>query len=89
MGIQAYHQFPISYGIAKSAVKIAKAMLKKVIQDNVDVNLAILSWYTEGEHYSPVQKLHSQRTRMQLPTSSKLLKPKVASGIIDEVQHHR
>jgi len=62
-------------------------MLKKVTQDRTDINLAILSWRntpTEGGKYSPVQKLHSRRTRTQLPTSSKLLEPKVASGVVDE-----
>ena len=40
-------------------------------------------------HYSPVQKLHSWRTRTQLPTSNKLLKPRVASGVVDAMQHQR
>ena len=63
-------------------------MLKKVTQNETDINLAILSWRntpTEGGQYSPVQKLHSRRTRTQLPTLSKLLKPKVASGVMDEI----
>jgi len=81
-----------SNGKAESAVKIAKSMLKKVTKDRMDVNLAILSWRntpTEGGQYSPVQKLHSRRTRTQLPTSSKLLKPKVASGVVDEITHRK
>ena len=75
-----------SNGKVESAVKIAKGMLKKVTKDNKDVNLAILSWRntpTEGGQYSPVQKLHSRRTRTQLPTSNKLLKLKVARGEIN------
>ena len=81
-----------SNGKAESAVNIAKSLLKKVTKDNKDVNLAILSWRntpTEGGQYSPVQKLHSRRTRTQLPTSNKLLKPKVARGVVDEINRRR
>jgi len=78
-----------SNGKAESAVKITKGMLKK---DNKDINLAMLSWRntpTAGGHHSPVQKFHSWRTRTQLPTSSKLLKPSVASRVVDAIQHQR
>lgn len=81
-----------SNGKAESAVKIAKSMLKKVTQGRMDINLAILSWRntpTEGGQYSPVQKLHSRRTRTQLPTSSKLLKPTIAKGVVDEITRRK
>jgi len=55
-------------------------MLKKATKDNRGINLAIPSWCntpTAGGHYRPVQKLHSRRTRTQLPTASKLLKPRI------------
>jgi len=67
-------------------------MLKKVTKDRMDINLTILSWRntpTEGRQYSPVKKLHSRRTRTQLPTSSKLLKSKVANGVVDEITHRK
>ena len=54
----------------------------------MDTKLAILSRLntsTEGGEYSPVQKLHSKKIRTQLPTSNKLLKPEVASGVVDEI----
>jgi len=78
-----------SNGKAESAVIIAKTMLKKVTQANMNINLAMLAWHntpTEGSLYSPVQKLQSRRTRMQLPTSSKLLIPEVAKGIVEQIQ---
>jgi len=81
-----------SNGKAESAVKIAKGMLKKVTKDNRDISLAILSWRntpTAGGHYSPVQKLHSWSTRTRLPTANKLLKPRVASGVVDEIKQRR
>jgi len=80
-----------SNGKAEAALKIAKTMLKKVTQDNLDINLAILAWCntpTEGSVYSPVQKLQSRRTQTQ-PTSSELLKPEVAKGIVVEIQHRK
>ena len=81
-----------SNGKAEAALKIAKTMLKKVAQDNMDINLAMLAWrntVTEISIYCPVQKLQSRRTRIQLPTSSQLLKPEVAKGIVEEIQHQK
>ena len=81
-----------SNGKAEATVKIAKNMLKKVTQDNLDMNLAILAWRntpTDRGQYSPVQKLQSRRTRTQLPTASKLLKPEIPKGIEDEIQWRR
>ena len=67
-------------------------MLRKVTQDNQDMNLAILTWRntpTEGGNYSPVQKLQSHRTRTQLPTVSELLHPEIPNGIDEEIQKRR
>jgi len=49
--------------MARQKVKIAKTMLKKVTQDNMDINLSMLAWHNtqkEGSIYSPVQKLQSR-----------------------------
>ena len=48
-------------GKAEATVKIAKSMLKKVTQDNLDISLAILACRNTptGGHHSPVQKLQS------------------------------
>ena len=78
-----------SNGKAEATVKIAKNMLRKVTQDNQDMNLAILTWCntpTEGGNYSPVQKLQSRRTRTQLLTASELLHPEILNGIDEEIQ---
>ena len=48
---------------AKATVKSTKNILKKVTQDNLDMNLAILAWNNTPSgsgHYSPVQKLQSR-----------------------------
>ena len=79
-------------GKAEATVKIAKSMLKKVTQDNLDISLAILAWRnttTKGGHHCPVQKLQSQRTCTQLPTTSELLKPEIPRGMEEKIQHRR
>ena len=104
---QAYEQFAAKWGFshvtsspyhsqgngkAEATVKIAKGMLKKVNQDNLDMSLAILAWRntpTEGGNYSPAQKLQSRRTRTQLPTASELLKPELPQGIKEEIKCRR
>ena len=67
-------------------------MLRKVTQDNQDMNLAILTWHdtpTEGVNYSPVQKLQSCRSHTQLPTASYLLHPEIPNGMDEEIQKRR
>ena len=79
-------------GKAEATVEIAKGMLKKVNQDNLDMSLAILAWRntpTEGAYYSPAQKLQSRRTCTQLPTASELLKPELPQGIKEEIKCRR
>ena len=72
--------YPQSNGKAESAVKSAKHMLKKAKKDKKDPFLAILNYRntpTQGLDTSPVQRLMNRRTRTNLPTKPKLLKPKV------------
>ena len=79
-------------GNAEATVKIANAMLKKVNQDNLDINLAILAWCKtsiEVGCYSSAQKLQSRRMRTQLSTASELLKPELPQGIEEEIKCRR
>ena len=72
-----------SNGMVESAVKKAKSLLKKAKKAETDPWLAILDHRntpTEGMTTSPVQRLMSRRTKTLLPTSGKLLKPKVVEG---------
>ena len=72
--------YPQSNGKAESAVKTAKQILKKAKMDKKDPFLAMLNYRntpTQGLDASPVQRLMNRRTRTNLPTSPKLLKPKV------------
>lgn len=73
-----------SNGMAESAVKTVKRLIKKANKDGTDPWLAILDHRntpTEGMKSSPAQRLMSRRTRTLLPTSEKLLKPKLAENV--------
>ena len=74
--------YPQSNGKAESAVKAAKMCMKKAEHNHQDPFLALLELRnipTETVNSSPAQRLFSRRTRTQVPTSKKLLKPAVAS----------
>ena len=76
-----------SNGMAESAVKAVKRLIKKAHEDGTDPWLALLDHRntpTEGMRSSPVQRLMSRRTRTLLPTSGKLLKPQLAEGVQEE-----
>ena len=78
-----------SNGKAESAVKIAKTMMKKVIND---FQLAILNWRntpSEGSKYSPVQKLQSRRTKSLLPATDNMLQPTLTEGVQNEIAQKR
>ena len=75
---------PQSNGKVENAVKTAKTLLKKTQESKTDYQLALLIWRntpTEGLNSSPAQRLFGRRTRTLLPTSSKLLKPKLVPTV--------
>ena len=81
-----------SNGKAESAVKIAKKLITKAGVDHGDLQLAILDWRntpTDSSDKSPVQKLHSRRTRTLLPTSESLLLPEVPSNVQEIIELKR
>ena len=67
-------------GKAESAVKIAKRLLRKAKDSNTDAHLAVLDHRntpSESVGSSPAQRLMNRRTKTQLPTAGKLLRPSV------------
>ena len=81
-----------SNGKVEKAVNTAKRILKKAMFDHKDPYLALLDWRntpTEGLESSPVQRLMGRRTRTLLPTSAKLLKPKLPKPAKDLVTKKR
>ena len=73
--------------MAKNAVKPAKKLIKKANKDGTDPWLEILDHRntpSKGTKSSPAQGLISHRTRTLLPTSERLLKPKLAENVQEE-----
>ena len=74
--------YPQANGMAEKAVQTAKNLIKKAIADKRDPYLALLEHCNtplSDQLRSPVQRLMGRRTRTLIPTSEKLLKPKVIS----------
>jgi hypothetical protein len=80
-----------SNGKAESAVKIAKKLIKKTTKEESDLYLAILDWRNTPDEagYSPAQKLMSRRTRTLLPITEILLKPKVVTGVTENIKSRK
>ena len=71
-----YH--PRSNGLAESAVKTAKTIIKTALHAREDVWLAVLEHHntpTQGFTTSPVQRLMGRRTKTLVPLSAGLLRP--------------
>ena len=72
--------YPRSNGMAEKAVQTAKRLLIKAKEDNKDPYLSLLDYRSTPRSDllgSPAQRLMGRRTKTLLPTSSKLLEPKV------------
>ncbi|XP_014681202.1 PREDICTED: uncharacterized protein K02A2.6-like [Priapulus caudatus] len=76
--------YPQSNGKAENAVKTAKWLMTKALHDESDPYVAVLDWRntpTKNMDCSPVQRLFGRRTKTLLPTTNKLLKPRVVEGV--------
>ena len=76
-----------SNGLAESAVKTVKRLIRKAHEDGKDPWLALLDHRntpTEGMRSSPAQRLMSRRTRTLLPARETLLKPQLAESVQEE-----
>ena len=79
---------PQSNGRVENAVQAVKCLMKKAKKDNADVYLAALDYRntpTQGSESSPVQRLMSRRTKTLLPTTAKLLAPRVVQNHHQEI----
>ena len=73
-----------SNGKVEKAVNTAKGILKKAVFDHKDSYLALLDWRN-----TPTERLLGRRTRTLLPTSARLLKPKLLKPAKDLVTKKR
>jgi hypothetical protein len=81
-----------SNGKAESAVKIAKAIVKKAAKEGKDMWQALLEWRstpTPGMDSSPAQRLMSRRTRSFLPCKDTHYRPHVVDAVTETVIHKR
>ena len=72
-----------SNGMAESAVKTAKRIIKRAKESKSDVYLAILNHRNtpkQNTRNSPAQSLMNRRTKTLLPTTTSLLVPKLTYG---------
>ena len=76
--------YPQSNGKVENAVKVSKNLMRKAIESKSDPHLALLAWRntpSEGLGTSPTQRIFGRRTKTLLPTSSRLLKPKIPEDV--------
>ena len=76
-------------GLAESAVKQAKRLLRKCRHRNEDPYLGLLNLRntpTEGLNCSPNQRLFGRRTKTQIPTTAELLKPGSAPSLKSQIE---
>ena len=81
--------YPQSNGKVEGAVKTANTLLEKARKSEQDPYLALLDWRntpTETVKTSPVQRLFGRRTKTLLPTSSRLLKPKIPEDVDQKIK---
>ena len=65
-------------------MKVLKNLMLKAQADDQDIYLTLLDWRntpTEGVGSSPAQRLFGRRTRTLLPSTGRLLQPKLISGV--------
>lgn len=75
--------YPRSNGLAERYVQEAKTLLKKCMEDNTDIYLALLHHRNTPrlDLGSPCQRLMNKRTKTLLPTNERLLTPKVIRNV--------
>ena len=72
--------YPQSNGMAEKAVQTAKNLIKKAVHDEKDLYLALLEYRNtplNDKLGSPAQRFMGRRTKTLLPTTDRLLRPKV------------
>lgn len=77
-------RYPKSNSMAEKAVGIGKKIIKKAKDSNNDLEAALLKYNstpTKNTMYSPSQLLQNRILRTKLPTHTRILKPKIPTGV--------
>lgn len=71
--------YPQSNGMAERHIQTIKNLLRKVLEDNKEVPLALLHYRNTPliDGFAPAQLLMSRQLRSNLPTTNKQLQPRV------------
>lgn len=80
--------FPQSNGLAKKGVGMAKSMLQKANETNVDLELYLLNYQSSPEaglSYSHAEILQNRNFRTKLPVNENLLKPKIPINLQEDM----
>lgn len=84
--------FPRSNGLAERFVQTAKTLLKRCAEDGSDVQLALLLMRNtprDEELQSPSQRLMNRTLRSTIPASDAVLKPRIISGVAENLERKR
>ncbi|XP_063361440.1 uncharacterized protein LOC134658236 [Cydia amplana] len=81
--------FPRSNGLSERYVQEAKNLMKKCMEDNTDLQLALLHHRNTPrlDLGSPAQRMFNRRTKTLLPTNSKLFIPKIIRNVTKQLQN--
>lgn len=82
-------KYPQSNGMAERAVQIAKKILFKCMDDNLDYRIALLQYRNTpvaGTIFSPAQLLMNRNLKVKLPVTYQYLKPRLNDNIKTEMQ---
>lgn len=81
-------RYPQSNGQSERCIGTIKNLLKKALEDKKDIYVALLQYRNtpiSNGKYSPAELLFSRSLNDKLPTSPKLLKPKIAEDAKDDL----
>ncbi|XP_046736586.1 uncharacterized protein K02A2.6-like [Diprion similis] len=76
-----------SNGMAERNIQTAKNMLRKILEEHSDINLALLHYRNTPilGNISPAEALMSRKLRSKLPYTEKSLKPKIVTNKMTEI----
>ena len=84
--------YPQSNGKVENAVKTAKNLMKKAMDSQSDLYLALLAWRStpsESVNSSPAQRIFERRTKTRIPTSVQLLKPQLPVDVEQKLRKNK
>nr|XP_022902167.1 uncharacterized protein K02A2.6-like [Onthophagus taurus] len=85
-------RYPKSNGLAERGVGVVKRLLKKCLESDQDIYLALLTYRNTpitGMSYSPAQMLFSRTLRDKLPCTKNSLKPQMSNNVYEQLLNNQ